>query len=394
MGAPEGHGGAPDTGMRTPMNRVLRPIVLMGCVAGLLLGWAGEGQARDRWTLKQAQAWSDRTPWLVGSNYIPSTAINQLEMWQAETFDPATIDRELGLAEGLGFNSMRVFLHDLAYKQDPAGFLKRLDQFLGIAEKHKIGVMLVLFDSVWDPFPKAGPQRLPRPGVHNSGWVQGPGVEILSNPARHGELEGYVRAVVGRFKNDPRVQIWDICNEPDNTNGSSYMKFEPANKAEFALLLLQKAYAWARDEDPVQPLTSGVWVGDWQHGKLTPLQAFQIEESDILSFHDYSPLDKLKERVERVEAFGRPVICTEYMARPVGSRFDPNLGFLKSKKVGAYNWGFLEGKSQTTIPWDSWQTPYTAEPPVWFHDIFRRDGTPYDAKEVAYIRELTGVGGK
>ncbi|WZP00114.1 cellulase family glycosylhydrolase [Isosphaeraceae bacterium EP7] len=376
------------------MNRVRRSIALMACVAGVLLGWAVEGGARDLWTKEQAQAWGKKTPWLVGSNYIPSTAINQLEMWQAETFDPATIDRELGLAHGLGFNSMRVFLHDLAYKQDPDGFLKRVDGFLAIAAKHKIGVMLVLFDSVWDPFPKAGPQRAPKPGVHNSGWVQGPGVEILSHPERHGELEGYVRGVVGRFKDDPRVQVWDVCNEPDNTNGSSYMKFEPANKSELALMLLKKAYAWARDENPTQPLTSGVWVGEWQRGKLTPLQTFQLEESDVLSFHDYSPLPKLKARLESVEAYGRPVLCTEYMARPEGSRFDPCLAFLKSKKVGAYNWGFVDGKSQTTIPWDSWKTPYRAEPPVWFHDIFRRDGTPYDAGEVAYIRGLTGAAGK
>ena len=116
---------------------------------------AQSASAREQWTKDQANAWYVRMPWLVGANYIPSTAINQLEMWQADTFDPATIDRELGWAQELGFNSMRVFFHDLLWEQDREGLLKRMDQFLAIADKHGIGVMFVPLDAVWDPFPKA-----------------------------------------------------------------------------------------------------------------------------------------------------------------------------------------------------------------------------------------------
>jgi D-alanyl-D-alanine carboxypeptidase len=355
-----------------------------------LLLTASLAQAGERWSKEKANAWAEKTPWLVGCNYIPSTAINELEMWQAETFDPSTIDRELGWAESLGFTSVRVFLHNVPFEQDREGFLKRIDTFLTLADKHKIGVMLVLFDAVWDPDPAAGPQRAPKPGLHNSGWVQAPGRAILQDPARRDTLEAYVKGVVGRFRNDRRVQVWDLFNEPDNTNGAAYGKLEPADKPALALALLRKTFDWARDVEPAQPLTSGVWLGDWSDKGLSPMQRLQLDESDIITFHDYAKLPALKNRVESLRRFGRPIVCTEYMARPMGSTFDPCLGFLKESHVGAYNWGFVDGKSQTIFPWDSWQKAYSAEPPVWFHDIFRKDGAPYRAEEVEYIRRVTG----
>lgn len=367
----------------------LRPC-LAGAFLALLLGFSLDARARDQWTREQATDWGKQTPWLVGCNYIPSTAINQLEMWQQETFDPETIDRELGWAESLGFNSVRVFLHHLLWEQDRDGLLKRMEQFLQIADKHKIGVMFVPLDSVWDPNPKLGKQPAPRPGLHNSGWVQSPGAEILKNPARHGELEGYIKGVIGHFRDDRRVQVWDLINEPDNTNGSSYGKLEPAGKPELALMLLRKVFTWAREANPSQPLTSGVWIGDWTGEKASAMSKYQLEASDVITFHCYDPLPKQKERVASLRALGRPVLCTEYMARPIGSTFDPVLGYFHDEHVGAYNWGFVDGKSQTIYPWDSWKKPYDGEPPVWFHDIFRKDGTPYRKPEVDYIRKVTG----
>jgi hypothetical protein len=365
------------------------PTRLLGLLAALLL--ATTARADDQpWTAEKANAWYARQPWLVGCNYNPSTAINQLEMWQADTFDLPTIDRELGWAEDLGFTSVRVFLHNLLWEQDPEGFLKRIDQFLEVADRHKIGVMFVLLDAVWDPFPKLGKQREPKPGLHNSGWVQSPGRAILADPARHEELKPYIQGVIRRFRDDRRVHVWDLFNEPDNTNGSSYGRHEPPGKPELSLVLLRKVFAWAREVEPSQPLTSGVWTGEWTEDKLSPMSRFQLEQSDVISFHDYSGMDKLRQRVESLKRYGRPILCTEFMARPNGSRFDPMLGYLKEQKVGAYCWGFVAGKTQTIYPWDSWQKPYSAEPPVWFHDIFRPDGTPYDPKEVAYIKSLTG----
>lgn len=375
------------------MNRLL-VAMLAGCLSLFVVG---EAPARDKWTPDQAKAWAKTQPWLVGCNYIPSSAINQLEMWQAESFDPATIDRELGWAEGLGFTSIRVFLHHLPYEQDKDGFLKRIDEFLAIADKHKIGVMLVPFDSVWDPNPKLGKQRDPQPGLHNSGWVQSPGAADLTNPERHKLLEDYVRGVVTKFKDDKRVQAWDVWNEPDNTNGNSYgeknLKQEPANKRDLTLPLLAKSFVWARKSDPTQPITSGVWVGNWaDEKKLAPWERVQLEESDVISFHSYGKLDEIKKCVDNLRRYDRPIVCTEFMARPNGSTFDPVLGYLKEQSVGAHCWGFVNGKSNTIYPWDSWQKRYDGEPPVWFHDIFRTDGTAYRPEEVEYIRKVTGKG--
>jgi hypothetical protein len=373
-------------------------LVLLGLLAGLVTSSAA---AADRWPADKAKAWGRDTPWLVGANYAPASAINQLEMWQADTFDPAQIDKELGWAESLGFNSMRVFLHHLLWEQDSEGFLKRMDQFLGIAEKHKIGVMFVLFDSVWDPDPKLGKQRPPEKGVHNSGWVQSPGAADLRDPTRHKLLEEYVKGVVGRFKDDKRVQVWDIWNEPDNTNDNSYgknkLKREPADKHALVLALLPKTFAWARAAEPSQPLTSGLWLGGHKAdpARLIPIEKVQLTESDVISFHSYGKLPDMKAWVANLQKHDRPLLCTEYMARPVGSTFDPVLGYLKEQKIAAYNWGFVAGKSNTIFAWNTWQKPEpAAEPKVWFHDIFRTDGSPFDPKEVEYIRRVTGKAGE
>ena len=347
--------------------------------------------AAGRWSEKKANDWYARQPWPVGCNFGPSTAINQLELWQADTFDPAAIDRELGWAEGLGFTAVRLFLHDLLWQQDREGFLRRMEQFLSLAEKHRIRVMFVLLDGVWDPFPKLGKQREPKPHIHNSGWVQSPHQDVLKDPARHDELKPYLSGLVKHFRKDARILAWDIYNEPDNPNRTAYGKVELPNKAAAMMPLLKKAFAWARAADPMQPLTAGVWTGTWSDPqKLTPMEKFMFAESDIITFHNYDALTNAVKCIESLKRYNRPIICTEYMARPRGSTFDPVLGLFKEHKVGALNWGFVAGKTQTIYPWDTWEKTYTAEPPLWFHDIFRADGSAYDLKEVDYIRRITG----
>jgi hypothetical protein len=354
---------------------------------------SARGPARAIWTREHARAWADSTGWLVGSNFAPSTAVNQLEMWQAATFDPQTIDRELGWAESLGFNTMRVFLHDLLWQQDSVGFLNRIDQFLAIADRHHIRPMLVLFDAVWDPMPHLGRQRTPIPHLHNSGWVQSPGAAILTDTAHlEQNLRGYVQGVVGRFANDRRVVAWDVFNEPDNTNRPAYVAYEPINKPAYSLVLLRRAFTWAREMNPSQPLTAAPWMGDWiDPSTLTPVTAFMLDNSDVISFHSYDDSAKVESLITALERYGRPIICSEYMARPRGSTFQSILPIFARRKVGAINWGFVSGKSQTIYPWDSWNNEYKAEPPVWFHDIFRTNGAPYNEGEVAFIRSMTAA---
>jgi hypothetical protein len=373
---------------------MLRKLSGYAVFAAMMFAAAASAQSDKRWTAEQANQWYARQPWLVGSNYVPSDAINQLEMFQAATWNPALNDKELGMAQGIGMNTMRVFLQDQLWQQDPVGFKQRLDAFLTIAAKHGIRPMFVLFDSCWDPNPKLGPQHPPIPGVHNSGWVQSPGARELSDPAYEAKLEAYVKGVVGAFAKDDRILAWDVWNEPDNLNQSSYGKSEPRNKTQLVDALLPKVFAWVRSQQPTQPLTSGVWQGNWSDPtKESATTKIQLANSDIITFHNYGWPEEFEARIEELQKLGRPILCSEYMARGAGSTFDGSLPIAKKYNVAAMNWGFVAGKTQTYLPWDSWQRPYVnIEPTVWFHEVFRQDDTPYRQREVDIIRQLTGRG--
>jgi hypothetical protein len=346
----------------------------------------------ERWTAEQANSWYEKQPWLVGANFIPSNAINELEMFQAATFDPAINDKELGMAESIGMNTVRVFLQDQLWQQDAKGFTQRLDTFLGIAAKHHIKPLLVLFDSCWESDPHLGPQHPPIPGIHNSGWVQSPGKARLLDRSVEPQLKAYVVGVVGAFAHDDRILGWDVWNEPDNRGGDK-LEDVPAKVARVNELLPQ-VFAWARSVHPIQPLTSGVWMGNWDDPEReSETTKIQLRESDIITFHNYEWPEQFEARIKSLQKQGRPIIATEYMARGAGSTFDGSLPVAKKYHVGAINWGLVAGKTQTYLPWDSWQRPYVLlQPTVWFHEVFRQDDTPYRQREVDLIRELTGRG--
>jgi hypothetical protein len=307
---------------------MIRKMVWLLTIA--VAGAAAAQTSSERWTAQQANSWYEKQPWLVGANFIPSNAINEFEMFQAATFDPAINDKELAMAESIGMNTVRVFLQDQLWQQDSKGFTQRLDTFLGIAAKHHIKPLLVLFDSCWESDPRLGPQHPPIPGIHNSGWVQSPGKARLHDRSAH----------------------------------------------------------------PIQPLTSGVWVGNWDDpAKETETTQTQLRESDVITFHNYGWPEEFEARIQSLQKLGRPIICTEYMARGAGSTFDGSLPVAKKYHVGAINWGLVAGKTQTYFPWDSWQRPYVlAQPTVWFHEVFKQDDTPYRQREVDLIRELTARG--
>ena len=325
-----------------------------------------------RWTEKQAQEWGKNTGWLRGSNFNPSTAINQLETWQAESFDTVTINRELGWAEGIGLNVMRVYLHHLAWEVDQAGFKKRLNTYLTISSNHGIKTAFVLFDDCWNPTYKAGKQPDPKPGVHNSGWVRDPGDLFFSDTTLIITLEGYVKDILSTFKNDQRIAFWDLYNEPGN---SGY--------GEKSLPLLKEVFRWGREVNPIQPLTSAVWSIN-----LKELNKFQIENSDIITYHNYENPEKHKAAIDTLKIYNRPLICSEYMARRNNSLFTNIMPLLKSNNIGAINWGLVSGKSNTKYAWDE-PIADGSEPKLWFHEIFRTDGTPYKQEEVDLIKLLT-----
>lgn len=370
-----------------PMKTLLAALMLFAATPAL----AEQPQPAPRWTAEHAKAWYAGQPRLLGANYVPSSAVNELEMWQAATFDPKRIDQELGWAESLHMNTMRVFLHDLLWTQDPEGFKRRIDAFLTIAHRHGIKPVFVLFDSCWNPAPHLGPQPAPIRGVHNSQWVQAPGRAALTHPAQYARLEAYVKGVVGAFGQDDRVLAWDIWNEPDNNDGGVRSVKDPPNKKALVAALLPQAFAWARSQAPRQPLTSGLWVaGDWSvPGELNAIEKIQLAQSDIVSFHDYSWPEAFEKRIVQLQVYGRPIICTEYMARGAGSTFDNDLPVAAKYNVGMINWGFVDGKEQTSMPWDSWKRPYVfVKPTLWFHDVLHTDGTPYREREAELLRRF------
>lgn len=352
----------------------------------------GDATAVTGWSAECACDWYDRLPWLVGCNFTPSYAINQLEFWQADTFDAVTIERELGWAASLGMNSVRVYLHDLLWDQDAEGFTARIEAFLAAAWKHGIRTMFVLFDSCWDPEPALGRQRDPVPGVHNPGWVQGPGVPALNDPTQHARLQAYVAGVVAAFADDERVLAWDIWNEPDN--GAEVSLCDPALLAEKGALVapvLTAAFASARAAKPTQPLTSAIWLGNWSAThRLSPIQLIQISNSDIISFHNYEKPGKFAKRVRWLKSYGRPVLCTEYMARSVGSTFQGVLPHAKEHRVAAFNWGLVRGRTQTHLAWNAAENDniQLGKTP-WFHDVLHSDGQPYCVKEAEFLKWIT-----
>jgi hypothetical protein len=339
---------------------------------GILFG-CQEKNTATRWSVEKAQAWSAAHGWLAGCDYIPATAINQLEMWQADTYDQATIDKELAWAQDLGFNTLRVYLHSLVWQADPEGFKQRIDNFLSLTAQHNIQPMFVFFDDCWKPEAATGKQPEPKPGIHNSGWVQDPVVSMRADTlALYQFLEPYVKDILTTFKNDSRILMWDLYNEPGNEGHLTE-----------SLPLLRKVFQWAREVNPSQPVSAGIWLLDFHE-----LNKFQLQNSDIITYHCYDNFDRHVDRINLLKLYDRPLICTEYMARRFDSTFEKIMPMLKEQNVGAINWGFVSGKTNTIFAWSD-PRPDGSEPELWFHDIFRPDGTPYSESEVNTIRSLT-----
>ena len=349
----------------------------------------------NRWSEKKAWKWKNDNGWMVGTNFNPSTSINQLEFWQEDSYDIETIERELKWSAELGMNLHRVYLHNLLWEQDSLGFLKRIDNYLKISESYGIKTLLVLHDDVWHPIPKLGKQPEPIPYVHNSGWVQAPGSSILGDSLRHDELKNYVKGVISHFSEDSRVIGWDLYNEPDNV-APSYPRYpdrgpEVKEKHIYSLSLLKKTFKWAREVNPSQPLTVGLWKdpNTWSSfDSLSPIDKFAISNSDVISFHAYGDLNETIKKIEDLEKYNRPLLCTEYLARGEGNTFQNILPLFKEKEVAAINWGFVAGKTNTVFPWSSWDEEFDSLPKIWHHDIYLPDKNPFDKKEIEFIKEM------
>jgi len=405
--------------------------------------WAAEAAAppvpvAGRWSVERITAWYSGMPWLVGANYLPSNKINAIDMWQASTWDAREIASELKLAESIGYNTLRVFLHPLVWADDEHGLYRRMDRFLAMAERRGIRPSFVFFDDCHYPYAKLGPQPLPVPAFHNSGWVNAPDRQLAERYARGeastGEtsaLRGYVQRTIARFANDRRVLYWELYNEPGRGNG----EYDEAGKLILAEIgdrsrhLVQDSWAWARAVAPSQPITS-TSLG----GIGSASAEINAVNSDLYSIHVYDALSELQKAVTTWSADGRPVLVTEWLNRSTIADIPKDmlpmlkdadwlkradgtnipqyvLPYLKEQNVGAINWGFVTGKSETNWHWSSRYVngkirnlaaerragnvihsgDPLPEPTAWFHDLFRPDHTPYDPAEIELFRSLTSA---
>ncbi len=362
--------------MKMHLNKTI--LAILAC--GLVIMTAEAGRKGKRWTEEQANAWYAQLPWLVGCNYNPATAINQIEMWSDATYDPVQIDKELTWAEEIGFNTMRVFLSSVVWEHNPQELKNNMNHFLGICEKHHIRPFFVLLDDNWLPESSYGKQPEPQPGVHNSGWVKDPALSLRKDTVQlYRFLRRYFKDVIGSFRNDKRILFWDIYNEP----GAQHIGVVSYH-------LMKKTYEWAREARPSQPITSSICEMGPENVKL---QAFQLENNDINTYHNYKDAADQEQMIKYLRMANRPLLCTEYMARKFNSTFQTVLPILKKHRVGAINWGFVAGKTQTNFAWGE-PLPDKKEPELWFHDILRMDGTPFSQEEVDTIKALLKDNGR
>ena len=361
---------SPAAVLRCPLRTILPALVLSSAV---LATEVAPTAASERWALQKASTWYSRQPWLVGCNFLPSTAVNDVEMWQKETFDAKTIDRELGWAQQLGFNTVRVFLNFVVWRADAADLKMRFAEFLKIADRHGISVMPILLDdcNFAGRVAAVGKQPDPVPGVHNSQWVSSPPLAMVTDRAAWPALEPYVKDMIGAFRQDRRIVVWDLYNEPGNGLDA---KSRP---------LMEAAFAWARAVNPSQPLTTGAWAE-----MTSPFSRRMMELSDIVSFHGYDSVPGVEAKLKICATYGRPVLCTEWMVRREGNSFERLLPLFRDRKIGCWSWGLVAGRTQTYFPWGS---PKDApEPKLWQHDILHADGTPFNARETQFIKATIG----
>jgi len=357
---------------------------------------------RQQWTTEQANDWYQRQGWMCGFNYLPRTAVNWTELWQADTFDLATIDQELGWAQATGYNTLRINLPFIVWQYDRDGLIDRINAFLNLAAQHRFRTMLTLMDDCGfsGDQPYLGPQKAPVPGIHNSQAAASPGRDNVCDYAVWPHIERYVRDIIHTFRDDRRIVVWDLYNEPGNrssfASGTQEVLYD--EKLEyFALQLMTHAFQWAREEDPVQPLTVAAWhlsqdpdepeTEIYQH----PVDQAALALSDVISFHAYVNTAKMVKTIRHVEQWGRPVFCTEWLARHVGSTFEAQLPLMHGCNVVPYQWGLVRGKTQTVIPWPGLLKEQGDYAHLWFHDVFDENGIPFQRAELDLVSRLSRI---
>lgn len=351
-----------------------------------------------QWSKEKANAWYDARPWITGFNFYPSTTINQTEIWQEYDHERVFTDmgKELALAQSLGLNSLRTLFPFELWRVKPEVFFRHVDEFLTLCDSFGITVMPVLFDDCCTPRAQYqpmqfGPQPDPEPGYFGGSHVtcfensDEMGYNVTDDPGMEDVMRAYIHQLAEHYRDDPRIIMWNIWNEPGNSGRGSK-----------SLPMMRKVFQFMREEDVSQPLTADVFAA--MPGFPFPdeymkdprieseIELAALELSDVITFHYYGDYVHTRNYIRSLQALGRPIICDEWLHRPMRSFIQTHLPLFKRERVGSYFFGFVNGKMQFNEPWEYLKVRQDMDFKLWMHDIFHKDFRPYDEEEIAVLK--------
>ena len=349
-----------------------------------------------QWSKERAWEWYNSRPWIRGCNYLPANCVNRIEMWQEYNSDKVfeTMEEEFKLIQSIGYNSIRVIIEFLVWDKEHDGYMERFERFLTLANKYGISVMLVLANDCMRPkgyeVDKLGEQpcdwgyhggrKMSQHGIFNA-----MGHHYLDEPETAPRFFAMIREFVEKYKNDERINIWNVYNEVGNSN-----------RREVTLPNLKKIFEICREIDPIQPLTcetASYYGGDFF--ETCEVEKYGVLNSDIISFHNYGSYESNIRTIKNLKKFGRPLINSEWLARCLNNNVEELFPLYYLEKVGCYNWGLVGGKAQYYEPWNSTWENYEKNPDLkwdftkWFHDLFRLNHRPYNPKEIEIIKKYS-----
>lgn len=348
---------------------------------------------KRRWTAEEATEWYEAFPWIRGCNFIGSDCAGRIDMWQSYRSEEhfATAERELALAEKIGFNSIRLLVEFDVWYQEHDAFTENLERYIALAASHGLSVVIALAN---EAAISRGEFSLKPLGEQSYalGYHQGrlplspeqaakPGIHPLEVEPWKSHYLRMVREIVEKYRDDERVVMWNVYNEPGIIIG------------ERAIPLLSALFETVRACDPVQPLAADVWH-PVKGGEISnPIDKVSFELSDVISFHSYTAYRWFVPQIEALKKLGRPIFLTEWLNRISHNDVAEIYPLLYLEKIACYCWGFVVGKTQTNEPWDSLWLQYEngTHPELdftkWQHDLFRPSLHPYDPHEIEIITE-------
>lgn len=343
---------------------------------------------QGQWTPEQAWEWYNTQPWIRGFNGYPSNCVNRIAMWQKYNHEEVAkqIDYEFGLAEELGFNAVRCFIQFEPWYYEHDSFMANLEEYFTMADAHGIRVMLVLGNDCTvakSRFKPAvfGEQKIDwgyhsgiKGGQHAGDYTEA-GYQLLDDPEIGPKYFDMVDEFAKKYGQDDRLQIWDIWNEYGNSHRG---KMSLPALLQFADIL--------RSNRVKQPITAG------------PLNTPELRDpchelSDIISFHYYGPNEGVIPMIEELrERWERPLLNTEWLNRIGRNTVDYQFPLYYLERIGSYNWGLIQGYSQTFEPWGGYYIRQSKgeelDLTLWQHDLYRFNGLPYIPAETKLIRRF------